>query len=135
MAGTAGIVNGTNLKISIGGTAVAYTTNASVDFTMATRDTTNKDSAGWSSSAEGLRSGTISGDYLFAFDASYGFEELFAAFSGRTKLTVKLGTSNADDKAIEGEGYLTALNAAAPMEDTISGSFTIQFTGAITFTT
>lgn len=134
MAST-GILNGTKLKISVAGTAVAYTTSATVDFTMATRDTTNKDTLGWKTSGEGLRSGTISGDFLFAFDATYGFEDLFDVFSNRTAVAVKFATSDAADKAIEGTGYITSLSQSAPMEDTVSGSFTIEFTGAITYTT
>lgn len=134
MAST-GILNGTKLKISVAGTAVAYTTSATVDFTMATRDTTNKDTLGWKTSGEGLRSGTISGDFLFAFDATYGFEDLFDVFSNRTSVAVKFATSDAADKAIEGTGYITSLSQSAPMEDTVSGSFTIEFTGAITYTT
>lgn len=132
---TTGILNGTKLKISVGGTAVAYTTNATVDFSMATRDTSNKDSLGWKTTGEGQRSGTISGDYLHAFDATYGFEDLFDVFTNRTSVAVKFATTDAADKAIEGTGYLTSLSQAAPMEDTVSGSFTIEFTGAITFTT
>ena len=132
---TTGIVNGTALKIYVDSTAVAYTTSASLELSMATRDTSTKDSAGWQESAEGQRSGTISGDFLFAFDAAYGFEDLFALYSNRTKVTVKLATTDVADKYIEGDAYLTSLSKSAPMEDTISGSFSLNFTGAITYTT
>lgn len=132
---TTGIVNGTSLKISVDGTAIAYTTSASFELSMSTRDTSNKDSLGWKTGAEGQRSGTISGDYLFAFDAAYGFEELFALMTNRTEVTVKMATSDVSDKFISGEAYLTSLSASAPMEDTVSGSFTLEFTGAITFAT
>lgn len=132
---TTGIVNGTALKIYVGGTAVAYTTSASLDLSMATRDTSSKDSAGWQESAEGQRSGTISGDFLFAFDAAYGFEDLFTLYANRTKVTVKLATSDLADKFISGDAYLTSLSKSAPMEDTISGSFSMNFTGEITYAT
>lgn len=132
---TTGIVNGTKLKISIGGTAVAYTTSATVDVAMATRDASSKDSNGWRDLKEGQLSGTISGDFLHAFDASYGYEDLFAALTARTAVTIKYATTDAADKAIEGSGYLTSLSQSSPMEDTVSGSFTIEFTGAITYTT
>lgn len=132
---TTGIVNGSKLKISIEGTAVAYTTGATLDLAMATRDTSSKDSNGYRELREGQISGTISGDYLHAFDSSYGFEDLFAVMIARTPVTVKYSTSDAADKAIEGEAVLTSLSQSAPMEDTVSGSFTLEFTGAFTYAT
>jgi predicted secreted protein len=132
---TTGIVNGTKLKISIAGTAVAYTTNATVDLAMATRDASSKDSLGWREVKEGQLSGTISGDFLHAFDSSYGFEDLFAAMIARTAVTIKYATTDAADKAIEGSGYLTSLSQSSPMEDTVTGAFTLEFTGAITYAT
>jgi hypothetical protein len=129
---TTGKVNGTLLKIYLGGVAVSYTTSASLEFSMATRSTTSKDSAGWDEKAEGLRTGTISGDFLFAFDATFGFDDLFALYNGRTSVAVKYSSNVAGDKRYEGTAYLTSLSQSSPMEDTISGSFTLEFTGVIT---
>ena len=72
MAQTVGPVNGQLIKIEVGGSTVAHLTSVSQSFSMATRDISSKDSAGWKESMEGQKSWTMSGDGYFAEDAAYG---------------------------------------------------------------
>jgi len=64
MAST-GIRNGTDLLIYIGGTAVAFSTSHDLNLNMATRETTNKDTAGWKTSLSGVRDWDTSGEAFF----------------------------------------------------------------------
>ncbi len=128
---TTGKVNGTLLRVYVGGTAVSNTTSASIEFSMSGRDTTTKDSAGWKEIMEGLREWSISGDYLFAEDASYAYSDLFALMSGRTSVTLVFSSDVSGDLKYTGTAYLTSLSKEAPMEETASGSYTFEGTGAL----
>lgn len=129
---TTGIVNGTDLLIYVGGTAVAHATSHSLSLSMDTRDATTKDSEGWTDRLEGLRSWEISGNALFAFDAAYGFDDLFTVYTGRTAVTVKFSSEVSGDKYYSGSGYLTSLTLDAPTEDNASFAFTVQGNGTLT---
>ena len=126
---TTGLLNGTLMKVYVDGTAVAYTTSASISTSMSTRDATTKDSSGWSEKKEGLREVSVSGDFLHAFDASYGYSDLFALLTNRTKVTIRFSTEVSGDKYLSGSAYLTSLDQEAGTEETISGSFTFEGDG------
>jgi TP901-1 family phage major tail protein len=128
---TIGKVNGTLLRVYVGGVAVANTTSASIETSMSGRDTTTKDSAGWKEIMEGLREWTISGDYLFEEAAAYGYTDLFALITARTSVVLIFSSEVTGDKIYTGTAYLTSLSKEAPMEETVSGSYTFEGTGAL----
>jgi hypothetical protein len=130
MAST-GINNGTLLGVYIGGTLIAHSTSATLDVSMSTRDETTKDSAGWSEKGEGLREWSISGDFLVAEDATYGYGDLMTAYIGRTLLTVKYSSEVTGDVSYTGSAYLTSLSRSAGTEDSESGSYTLEGTGIL----
>ncbi len=129
---TTGIVNGTSLLLYVDGTAVSHSTNFTINMTMETRDATTKDSSGWSDKLEGLRSWSIDGEAMMAFDATYGFDDLFALYNGRTSATVLFSTEVSGDKYYTGTGYLTSLSETAGVEDSATFSFTFEGTGTLT---
>lgn len=129
---TTGIINGTDLFVSVGGTQVTHATSCSVSFSMETRDASTKDSAGYKEVLEGQRSWTIDAEGMTALDATYGFEELFAAWVARTALTVKFSTGDATDQFYQGMAYITSLSADAGVEDTSTFSVSFEGTGTIT---
>lgn len=131
MAST-GKSNGTLVSLYIDGTEVAHATSHSLSLSMATRDTTTKDSGGWEEVAEGLRSGECSIEGFFAEDASYGFDDLFALYNNRSSFTAKLSTEVTGDKYYQATAYLTSLEKTSPVEDTETFSGSIKFTGTIT---
>jgi len=128
---TTNIINGTLLKVYVDGTAIAKTTSATLNLSMATRDASNKDSSGWKDVLEGLREWTIDGDFLQAEDAAYGYDDLFALINGRTSVTLKFMSNVSGDKYYQGTAYLTSLSREAPLEDNVSGSFSFEGSGAL----
>jgi hypothetical protein len=127
---TLNVVNTTAMNLYIDGVKVARCNDASVSFSHAVRDITTKDSGGYQEFLEGLRSATISGGNLLAFDDTNGTVDLFDHLKDRDEVTVKFSTEVSGDKYFEADGYFTQLDVSSPgAEDNVSGSFTIQVTG------
>ncbi len=101
MAST-GINNGTisALYVYVAGVATKIADMTTNDFSveMATRDASNKDSGGWQDILEGQKSWSMSADAYFSEDASYGYEDLFDLWTGRTKVLVAFSSSVNGDK-------------------------------------
>ena len=131
MAST-GILNGTLAKIQIGGTTVAYLTSNGIEKAMATRDISNKDSAGWKEVREAQKSWSISGEAFFAEDAAYGYEDISDIMDARTQVTVTYTTNVAGDQEYTGSGYVTGLSRTDGLEESTTFSITIEGTGALT---
>jgi hypothetical protein len=130
MAQTAGAINGTIVLLYVGSTAVAAITECSFDLKHSPREATSKDSTNGSSDfLEGRTSWTASSNNLFAFDSTYGFQELFAAWTNRTKLTIKFATVVAENYEYSGSAYITGLTANFPDQETTTYSVEMQGTG------
>lgn len=129
---TTGIVNGTKMLVYVGGVAVSHSTNFTLNLSMETRDATTKDSEGWRDILEGLRSWSIDGEAMFAFDGTKTFDDFFALYNGRTAATVKFSTEVSGDKYYTGSGYLSNLSQTAGVEESITYSFTFEGTGTLT---
>ena len=134
MAST-GFRNGTDLVMSIEGTVVAYMTSTDFEVTMATRDVSNKDSAGWKEGREGQKSWTASCEAKFAEDSTYGYSDLFSLWNSRGQVDVVLTTATAGDKIYSGSAYITSLSQSNPLEDTSTFSVSLEGTGALTEST
>lgn len=132
---TTGHINGTLLVVEAAGQKITGSTNFSLNLSHATREATNKDSGGFEESLEGLRNGTIDGEGLYSFDGVYNFEELFALYNNRTKLTVFFTTQVTGDIGYQADAFLTELSADAGTEETTTLSFSFQLTGTITEST
>lgn len=128
---TTGIVNGTLLVLYVNDVAIASTTQHTLSLQMATRDATNKSSSGWSAKLPGVRSWSATGSGLFAFDAAYGYDDLFGLVNARTLVTVKLSTEVSGDKFYQGSAYLTDVQMDSPTEENTTFSFTFEGTGAL----
>lgn len=131
MAST-GILNGTLAVIKVGGTAIAHLTSNDISFEMATREATTKDSAGNKEILEGLKSFSGSGSGYFAEDATYGFEDLYDAYTARTAVTVRWTTGITGDIYYEGSCYITSLNRTDGLEESSTFEVSFEGTGAVT---
>ncbi len=130
------ITNSTNLAVYIGGVKVGCSTDASLSVAHALRDISCKDSAAWTDVAPGIRSWNISGSGLYAYDSTYGGDELINALTDRTLLTVELSTEVSGETRWSGSGYLTECSVSSPgREENVSYSFTIEGNGALTSAT
>jgi len=146
-----GQLNGTDLGVYVGGTLVAYSTNATININQSLRSTTNKESAGWEENMEGLRNWDVSCDALYAWlDPSGGaignetLSEIFAGYIGKSStgsdnrlsfdLTFGVTSSTAGDTKYTGKAWVTSASLTAPLEDTATFSVSFQGSGALTQT-
>ena len=134
MAST-GINNGTLIKLYVGGTAIADLTSNDFNLEHSPREATTKDSSGYKEILEGLRSATFSADGYFAEDQTYGFTDLYDAWTGRSQLTIRWSSAVTGDEYYEGTCYLTSLSRTAPLEDSETFSASFELTGQITNST
>tara|TARA_R110000803_G_scaffold102638_9_gene170753 strand:- start:492 stop:905 length:414 start_codon:yes stop_codon:yes gene_type:complete len=132
MAQTVGVLNGTNLVIYVDGNAVGHATTHSITISDALRSITTKDSAGWEESLQGLRSWSLSGDGMTALDASYTVDDLTALITARTSVTVRFSTNNSGDQYWTGSAILESLDMSSPLEDSVTYSFSLKGTAALT---
>jgi len=105
MAASTSIMNATDVVIQFSTDGVTYSevgrcTSASLSVSMETRDTSNKDSAGWRELLEGQKSWSLSGDGLVTYNitGADGYSDLWGYLTGRTKLYVKFGSTSTDEK-------------------------------------
>ena len=133
---TTGVVNSTLFALYAGDgtyTKIAHSTDASISFSHEPRDITSKDSAGYRQLLEGLRSWSASGSFLVALDATYGYEELYAAWVARSVLTVRFSTQVSGDQYYQGTAYISSLELSSPgAEDNATFSLSLEGTGALT---
>ena len=135
MTATAGVINGSLLTVKVGGSLIAAGTTHNFSPTAAVRYTTNKDNLGWRTIMPGVKSWTCSGTHMFTFDATYGYAQLFTAWTNRSICAITFGSATAGDTYFSGSAYITSLPVDAPSEE--NATFTVQFegTGAITSST
>jgi TP901-1 family phage major tail protein len=139
MAASTSIMNATDVLIQFSTDGVTYSevgrcTSASLSVSMETRDTSNKDSAGWRELLEGQKSWSLSGDGLVTYNiaSADGYSDLWGYLTARTKLYVKFGSTTTDEKYYSGQGFLTSLDQEAGMEDNVTYSFSFEGTAALT---
>lgn len=139
MAASTSVMNATDVVIQFSEDNVSYgvvgkMTSASLSISMATRDTSTKDSAGWMEVLEGQKSWTLSGDGLVVYNngVKTNPDDIFTWLANRTQLYVKFGSTTTDEIAYSGEGFLTEFSNEAGFEDNVTFSFSFQGTGTLT---
>lgn len=130
---TSDVLNSTNYAMYAGGTKIALTTDVSLSLNHEPRDKTNKDSGKWRELLEGLLSASGSVGGFYAHDASYGLDDLFTVWTGRTTLTIKSTTAVSGDQYIQGTAYISGLEVSSPgAQDNVTWTANLEFTGSIT---
>ena len=135
MAQTTGIVNATLFKIYVGSNAIGCLTDISIDFSQSFRDTTCKDSGGDETFLPSTRSWSASGSGYHAEDATYGFDDLYAAYIAGTQLTIKYSSEIVGNKLYTGTAYIENLSRSGQFEDNEQFSVTFKGVGAVTEST
>ena len=128
---TTGEMLGTPTVIYVEGTKISKGSSNGSSFAVQYVDTSNKDSGGFQTGLAGQKSGSFSYEGVFAEDASYGYEDLFAVFLSGAAVTVKQATNVTGDMAYSAECIMTALELTAPNNELQTFSATFQTTGAI----
>ena len=131
MAST-GVINGTLLQIYLNGVVIAKSTSCKLEIPVELRNTSSKDSAGWTNREYGRRDWNAGGDFLDAEDSAYRFDDLFALITNRTKVTMRMSSAVSGDKYYEGTALIESLSREAPMEDNVTGSYSLQADGPLT---
>jgi len=133
------IMNATDVLIQFSTDGATYDevgrmTNASLSISMETRDTSNKDSAGFRELLSGQRSWSLAGDGLvvYSLTGADGYSDLFGYWNNRTNLYIKFGSVSGGEKNYSGRGFITSLDQEAGVEDNATFSFSLEGTGALT---
>lgn len=127
-------MNSTDVVIKVGSEIVGKMTSASLSVTMATRDISTKDSAGWMEVLEGQKSWTLSGEGLVVYNQTGKTtpDEIYTLLSNRTAVAVEFGSEATDEKYYAGSGFFTEFSTDAGVEDNATFSFSFQGTGVLT---
>ena len=145
MAATAGIMNGSQLRVAFANESatpvlVDHLTDLSVSFSTETRDTTTKDNGGYRAILPGLKTLSVTMTAFYAADATNGYEELFADMEAGQKLDITIASYNqaeaeiTDDMDIDFKAYCTSLELSAGTEDNASYTATFECVTDPTFT-
>lgn len=134
---TSGVVNGTDLRIYKGGTAIGRATTCTLNITRETREILDKDNVGsWVNYAAGRKSATLSTDAFFTYDSSnVKPEALWADLDNGTLITWRFTTDETGDKYWDGSGLVTSFSVNAAVEENTTYSVEITVSGAITLGT
>lgn len=128
---TTNILNSTNGVISIEGVVMADLTGCSLTITHSPRNVTNKDSAGWKELLEGLREWSMSASAMYVPNTTYS--TVFAAYTGRTQITLVFNSTAAGDDKYTGEAYFTTGTLDSPaQEDNVVFDVSFDGTGVLT---
>lgn len=136
---TTGVFNGTimALTISDAGTyePIAYATTKNLDLSTNMLDITDDSTGGWKAFLAGDKQGkaSISGHVVYNEGASeQNWDQLYAAWTGGTALTVRWKTAVSGDTYIQASAYVDSLSQDAPHDSPVTFSATLQFSGALT---
>ena len=141
MAATDGQINGTELRVYLAGTLVAYSTSATINVNHSTRSTSSKDSGGWEDSMEGMRNWDVSVDALYAWLTPAGgaignetMSDIFTAYMATRasfELTFGVTTTDSGDTKYVGTAWLTSASLTSRIEDTSTFSASFQGSGVL----
>ena len=130
---TSGIMNGSLVGIYVNGsTKVANCVTSEFSVSMAVRDTTNKDNAGWKTGLGGVKSWSGSCSGMFDQSANYTYDQLFALIEARTAITLYFSTTVTGDKKYSGSALITSLKKTFPSEENVTFEMSFEGTGALT---
>ena len=127
-------MNSTDVVIKVGSELVGKMTSASLSVTMATRDISTKDSAGWMEVLEGQKSWTLSGEGLVVYNQTGKTtpDEIYTLLSNRGVVAIEFGSATTDETYYSGSGFFTEFSTDAGVEDNATFSFSFQGTSTLT---
>jgi predicted secreted protein len=132
---TAGTVEGNIIGIYVDDVLIACATSATIDLSTALTDSTCKDNDGAEQVLPGQKSWTMALDGMLAFDATYGWVDLVAAWDASTLLVVKWGDEEVGDESYTGSAYIDSLSASAPLNEVTTYNVNFRGTGTLTIDT
>lgn len=126
------VTNSTDLKLYVGGVAVACATDATLTLNIAMREVLCKDTAAWRNILPGVRSWSVSGSGLHDIGATNGGNDLAMLGINRTYVVVKLSTEESGEFYLTGSGYVGECTINSPgAEENATYSFSIEGDGEL----
>ena len=134
MAQTVGVVNGTDMRLRLGGNVVAYATVSSIDRSRNTTTRAHKDLVSGQTEVSLQDSeSTINIEGFYNFDGANNTPAVLnTAFESKTLLVCEITNQNAGDEEYTFSAYVTALSSSFPTEEDATFTATLSVDGAIT---
>jgi hypothetical protein len=129
---TTGVVSGTNLRLFVGGAAVAYATTCTATFAAEIITTVHKDSpgGGWPSGTVGNRSGSVTSEGLVNEDGAANTPwSLMEKLSDGDEVTWAFTTGEDGDKQMVGTGFISSFGLNAAVNENATFNVEITVTG------
>lgn len=126
-------INGTKIKILVGGTTLSNIHTCTLNTTRAMIDVTTKDSASWKEVLPGLKDATLTADGYVDYSATgYKPQTLYTDLTNGNLLAVIFYDITTGEQSYTASGYLTKVDFSSGTEDAEKFSLSIQITGAVT---
>lgn len=128
-------INGTKIKILVGGTTLSNVTNCTLTTSRGMIDVTTKDSAAWKEVLPGLKDATLTGEAFVDNTASgYKPQSVYTDLTAGNAVAVIFYNITTGEYSYTASGYFTKCDFTAGTEDAEKMSFSVQISGAVTQT-
>jgi len=136
---TLGTIDGNAIAIFVDDNLVACATSASLDLSTSMATATCKDNGGAEQVKPAQNSWTMAIDANMAFDSSYGWSDLIAAWLAKSEITVMFTTyvnpgselPVVGDENYSGTAYIESLSANAPLNEVTTYNCSFKGSGPL----
>lgn len=125
-----GYIKGDSIRFYKAGQALSLEMEISLNASLDTLETTDKDSAGWKTFEDGDKSWTASGSANLDWTLQENATQIFAAFIAGDSVAVDIGSSAAS-KFYSGNALINSFSLEGPRNGIATFSFEVQGTGAL----
>lgn len=126
------ILTSDKVKVYVEGVAIGCLTSATLSLGKEFKDVQCSDADGFVRKVPGLKSWSISGQWVWDKDAAFKFSNLFTLWEADTQVTVKMADSSVGGEGYEGEAYVGNMEWNSPGNgDPNTGSVEFQGFGEI----
>jgi predicted secreted protein len=128
------VINGTTMLLILDGVRIGATTSATLNINVDTPEATNKDSAGWGASINGVRSWDVSFDGFHDPAGTMSTEQIYDYISARdASIYMEFATidGTGGGELYRGAVLVTSLSITADMEAPVTISGSLKGTGAL----
>lgn len=125
-----GYIKGDSIRFYKAGQALSLEMEVSLNASLDTLETTDKDSAGWKTFEDGDKSWTVSGSANLDWTLQENATQIFSAFITGDSVAIDVGSSD-DSKFYSGNGIINSFSLEGPRNGIATFSFEVQGTGAL----
>lgn len=129
---TAGKLPGDLFRIFVGAIPIAYGESITLTIDVELLETTTMDDERWTDWILSTRNWTLSIEGIYAFDATYGADDIFDVISAEQELTIEFKTNITGDSVYSGTVLVPNLEISAERTSPANFSTTFQGKGKLT---